>query len=269
MAYTSGYIAAGNEKLHYIKAGQGKKLLLAFHGYGNTAEIFTPFFKYLQDEYTVYSVDLPHHGKSSWTPDKPFEKHELVAMVQALQKEAGTDKFSLMGYSMGGRVCLTIMELMPESIDKVLLVAPDGLAFNPLYYFVTKTAVGRQLFNNMLTKPDKYLKFFDKLKERKWIDENRHKFAMYYLQSAPSRSFLMQVWPGMAKLVPDTNKVRRAIKQYGISVTIYMGAYDRIMPPKLAERFKKGLSTVHLHIPQKGHRVFDSDNVHEMAACLL
>ena len=48
------------------------------------------------------------------------------------------DKVALAGYSMGGRVCLTITELLPELIDRVLLIASDGLVFNPLYFLLQK-----------------------------------------------------------------------------------------------------------------------------------
>ena len=37
----------------------------------------------------------------------------------------------------------------------------------------------------------------------------------------------------------------------------------------LAERFAEGLSGVRVFIPQKGHRIFDSENVREIAQKLL
>src|ERR1700748_25541 len=125
MQVSSGYIPVGNEKLHYLRSGSGSRLLIAFPGYGNNADTFLPFTQYLQRDYTILSFDMPHHGRSEWTNNVPLTRQALVTLVDTLKKEFGIDKVSLLGYSMGGRVCLTIIEMMPQSIDKVLLIAPD------------------------------------------------------------------------------------------------------------------------------------------------
>src|ERR1035437_6177764 len=126
----SRYISAGKEQLHYLKMGSGKRLLLAFHGYSNDAELYRPLQEYLSKDYTILSFDLPHHGKSKWAEDIQFTKKDLMTMVETLKAEYHVDKVSLLGYSMGGRVCLTILEYMPASIDKVALIATDGLTVN-------------------------------------------------------------------------------------------------------------------------------------------
>lgn len=150
----SGYISLGTNQLYYVKTGIGKRLLVAFHGYGNDAYLFTPFNKYLEQDFTIISIDLPHHGKSVW-PDKiQFGKKELISLITTIKTDMGVEKVSLMGYSLGGRVCLTAVELMPEIVDKVLLMAPDGLVVNPFYYFATRNYIGRKLFKGFVTKPD-------------------------------------------------------------------------------------------------------------------
>lgn len=265
----SQYIAAGTEKLHYLEWGSGKKLLLAFHGYGNNAWVFLPFVKYLTGEYTILSFDLPYHGNSKWTENVLFKKQDLMLIVKALMKKYKVNKFSLLGYSMGGRVCVSVIEHMPESIDKVVLMATDGLEVNWLYYFSTRTFVGKRLFRNVLGNPARYFKILDWLKEKNRLEPTRHKFAMYYLQSAESRKLLLQVWPGMSDLVPKPAKIKRIIKQNRIPVTIFMGLYDRIMPPRLAEKFSIGLDTVKVYVLERGHRVFDSDNARQIAEHLL
>lgn len=269
MPNESGYVILGEEQLHYIRIGKGDKLLIAFHGYGNDAALFMPFGKYLGDAYTIISIDLPHHGKSKWPDNKQLHKKQLEMLVAALMKEFKVSKASFMGYSMGGRVCLTIATLVPDNIDKILLIAPDGLVFNPLYYFVTQTFIGRSLFNHMMTQPERYLKFFGWLKEKKWLDASRYKFAMQYLQDDVSRSFLQRVWPGMAAVMPDRKRLKLTIKQKEIPVYIFMGMYDRIIQPKFAHAFKKDMETVQLFILEKGHRVFDNETMPQIAGCLL
>src|ERR1043165_7989118 len=123
----SGYIEAGKEKLHYLEMGSGKKILLAFHGYANDAAIFRSFEQYLGHEYTILSFDLLHHGKSTWTDDVILSKQDLASLITEVRDIYTAEKISLLGYSMGGRVCLTVMELFPASVEKLVLIAADGL----------------------------------------------------------------------------------------------------------------------------------------------
>lgn len=269
MGYGADYIQIGKEKLHYVRTGEGQRLLMAFHGYGNEAGLFLPFGRYLQKEYTLLSFDLPYHGGSKWTDDALVKKTDFIAAIRELIQQEQVDKISLLGYSIGGRICLTIAEQLPEHIDKVLLIAPDGLTFNWFYFFVTQTFIGKRLFRNVLTRPGRFMRITDWLRKKEYIDESRYKFAMQYIQSDANRRFLLNVWPGLRELVPNHKRLSAAIEKYRIPVNIFMGAYDRIIPPSLAKEFKKDLDTVHLHILEKGHRVFDNENIPQMAECLL
>lgn len=268
MSQQSGFVKAGDFKLHYLKMGSGPKLLIAFHGYGNDAALFNPFEKYLHREYTIYSVDLPHHGRSE-SDNIPMEKKDIIELVNNLAVEMKVEKVSLMGYSIGGRVCITIAEMIPQQIDKMLLLASDGLAFNPFYYFLTNTYIGRKVFTDVLTRPKKYILLIDWLKNRKLIPSHRHRFASWYLQTESTRAFLLKVWPGLKKLVPNPRKTRAAISQNNIPVYIFMGAQDDVIPVKLAHSFKRNLKSVHLTVLDKGHRVMDNDTLPQISACLL
>ena len=265
----SSFVELPNGRLHYLRMGTGKRLLLCFHGYGNNAALFTAFESYLEREFTIISIDLPHHGRSEWDEKVLLETQDMVELVGQLTTTFGVQKISLLGYSMGGRVCLTIASLVPQYIDKILLIAPDGLVFNPFYYFVTRTFIGKNLFKSFLTRPGKYLNLIEWLHEKKWIDSSRYKFAMYYISSEKDRRFLLKVWPGMSKIVPDRRKLQAACKKYQFPVFIFMGVYDRIIPVPHAEKFKRSFRNVHLFILEKGHRVFDATTLPEMANCLI
>lgn len=265
----SGYISVGGEKLHYLQWGSGKRLLLAFHGYGDDSNIFAPIRAHLGNEYTMLSIDLPHHGRSKWEGDERFSRETLGLLVRQLMEQLSVEKVSLLGYSMGGRVSLAIIEQMPECIDKVALLATDGLAVNPYYYFFTKTYIGRKVFNNMLDKPGKYIKMVELLKKGGLVNTSRYRFAMHFLGSEDNRKFLQKVWPNTNDLMPSPVKLKALIKKHEIHVAIFMGRHDKIIPPALARRFKRGLSTVQVFELDKGHRLFDDTNAHLVAQQLL
>ena len=269
MSDTSLFISVGKQQLHYRQWGSGKRLLLAFHGYGNDALIFAPFKEYLAAEYTILSFDLPHHGDSKWPDNTLLTQSDLISLVEAIKEKHKATKLSLVGYSMGGRICMAIAQHMPQYMDKVVLIAADGLTTNSVYYFCTRTWIGKKIFMNMLRKPARYLGLIDLLKRIKILDPTRYRFVTHHLKSAENRNFLLQVWSCTSDLVPEPRRLREVIRQYRIQVFIFMGAHDRIMPVSLAKRFGKGLDTVQVFILDKGHRVFDDENARRIAESLL
>lgn len=264
----SGTIASGTQQLHYLRWDGGKKLLLAFHGYGNNAALFKVMAGMLTDEYTVVSIDLPYHGKSDWHTDEPWQKEELVVTVKALMKQLDADRISIVCFSIGGRVGLTLAEQLPEVIASLVLIAADGLVPNRFYHFVTANAVGKKLFGHFLENPAAYMKFINWLAKRKWIHLSRKKFVDYYTAAPESRNFLRKVWPNMRRIIPDLDKVKRHIEQYHIDTHLFMGRYDRVIPVKHAEVFAAGQKNIHVHILEKSHRIMDEQTAREVAKIL-
>src|SRR5579872_89389 len=176
MSQDSQYISIAGQQLHYLEWGSGGHLLLAFHGYGNDARIFSPFRQYLEGTYTILSFDLPYHGASKWPEDILLRKTSLLSLIETLMKKYKVSKVSLLGYSMGGRVCMSVVEHMPECIDTVGLIATDGLVVNRLYYFCTRTLIGKKIFRSMLQHPGRYVRLIDSLKKYRLLDPTRHKF---------------------------------------------------------------------------------------------
>lgn len=269
MPHTSCYIQVGTECLHYLKAGNGNRLLLAFHGYGLNAASLTLFEPYLSAEYTCLFFDLPHHGKSDWKNYSLFTTQNLSQLVQELMQVHGVNKISLLGYSIGGRVCFSIIHVLPVCIDKVTLLATDGLRIDPYYRFFTLNYSGKKIFNHLLTKPAPYHSIIKLLRKVKLVDESRYKFVMHYLDNEAGRNQLRKVWPSLTELVPPIAELKETIQRHKICITIFMGKYDRVIPPALAFKFKTGLDTVRVHILEKGHRLVDTQNVQSMAETLL
>ena len=72
-------------------------------------------------------------------------------------KKTGVQQCSLAGFSLGGKLVIKLVELAPGNINQVLLIAPDGLKVNPLYWLVTHTIIGRELFHFFISYPQPIL----------------------------------------------------------------------------------------------------------------
>ena len=269
MEHESCYIGVGNLRMHYLKTGKGRRLLLGFPGYGHSAHSLLDVAHQLTEEYTCLLIDLPHHGQSNWPAGSTCTQHMLGAITRQLLGEHGTDKASLLGYSMGGRVCLNIVELMPEKVDKVTLVASDGLAPNGYYIFFTRTIIGAALFRNTLSNPGRYMKIVEWLKARKWITEWQYKFVQYYTGDEANRKKLGLIWPAMRKLIPDLSKVKTNIRKYNIHINLVMGKFDKVIPAALGHRFARNTAQVTVTTLNKGHRVITPETAKEIAQTLI
>jgi len=264
-----GFISIGNEQLSYRKMGAGARIALAFHGYGDNADTFELLEEPLKKEYTLLSFDLPHHGHSQWAPNAILTKTGLAALVTRVMTEYNVTKVSLLGYSLGGRICATIITRLPASIDKVVLVAPDGLKPNIYYSLFIRTGVGLKVFKHIMEHPENYFRAIDWLMDRKLIDPTRYKFVMHSVGLEAGRKRLFRIWTCLKDITEQPEKIRAAINRHSIPVTIFMGAKDKIMPPFIAQKFKKGTRTVQVFVLDKGHRIIDHENAHQIAAHLL
>ncbi|HLQ79078.1 MAG TPA: alpha/beta hydrolase, partial [Terriglobia bacterium] len=45
-------------KIHYLKAGTGKKTLVLIHGFGDTSHMWIPLFAEFGREYTIIAPDM-------------------------------------------------------------------------------------------------------------------------------------------------------------------------------------------------------------------
>lgn len=263
------YFDIDNGRLHYRRLGFGPALLLAFHGYGETADVFTVFEPHLQDKYTILSINLPHHGLSEWPKDTYLQPHHLSTLVAQAATLHGVARISLMGYSIGARVCLALLKAAPDKIDTVLLMAADGLSINPWYYFVTRTLIGRLLFRSFLAFPAASLQLASLLRRAHMISTSYYTLTTQVLQHNATREQLRLAWPCLSRLVYRPEYLRAVISRHSVKLLLFMGSRDRVLPPRLGRNFTNGLNSAHFFVLEKGHRIFDAANAAQIAKHLL
>ncbi|MBC7893637.1 MAG: alpha/beta hydrolase, partial [Sphingobacteriaceae bacterium] len=113
--------------LRYRSFGSGPRTLLAFHGMGQSGAAFSSLGTVLGDTFTTYAFDLFFHGESSGL-NEPLSKPFWAELLRRFLAEKKVERFSVAGFSLGGRLALATLETLYDRIDEVILVAPDGLA---------------------------------------------------------------------------------------------------------------------------------------------
>ncbi|TGD74728.1 alpha/beta fold hydrolase [Mangrovimicrobium sediminis] len=100
--------------------GAGPPVVL-IHGLFGSAGNLGALGRDLADRYTVYSIDLPNHGRSSWVDD-PGVPH-MANLLRAWLDEQGLARAAFVGHSLGGKVAMQLALNEPEVVSA--LVAAD------------------------------------------------------------------------------------------------------------------------------------------------
>jgi esterase len=110
-------------KIFYRQWGQGEPVVV-IHGLFGSIENLGMITRLLKDEYSVYALDLPNHGRSSHV-----EKLSLVSMAESVvgwMDSIGLEKANFLGHSLGGKVSMEIALRYPERVTKLIVadIAP-------------------------------------------------------------------------------------------------------------------------------------------------
>jgi pimeloyl-ACP methyl ester carboxylesterase len=111
-------------KIHYLKAGTGKKALVLIHGFGDTSHMWIPLFEEFGREYTIIAPDMRGLGESS-RPAAGYDKKTIAADMHDLVKSLGFQRIDLAGHDIGLMVAYAYAAQYPNEVEKLaLLEAP-------------------------------------------------------------------------------------------------------------------------------------------------
>jgi len=217
-------------QLHYGKAGEGKKTILAFHGFGQDHTVFSRLADLYHTEITLYSFDLFFHGKSKWEQgEQPLEKIFWNELLKAFLNEHRIDRFSLLGYSMGGKFVLTALESLSDRVEEITLLAPDGIKTSFWYSLATYPVALRNLFRSMINKPQRFHRLAHAAFTIGLIDKGILRFVEHQMNSLDKRERVYQSWVVFRHLRTDLDTIARLIKHHKIPLTLVIGKHDKII----------------------------------------
>ncbi|HEU5290320.1 MAG TPA: alpha/beta hydrolase, partial [Cyclobacteriaceae bacterium] len=225
-----------NTILHYGISGTGSKPLLVFHGFGQNHMTFSELFKKISTEYKIYSFDIFFHGNSEWNQnEKPLEKLYWKKLLGIFLRHHKIDRFSVFGFSMGGKFALASLEAFPEKTENIFLLAPDGIKISPWYTLATSNSSTRQLFKSMILKPERFHWIANLAFKLGFIDKGILRFVESQMNTQAKREQVYYSWVVFRYLKFDMSRVASLINSNNIGLTIYVGKYDQVITAKSME----------------------------------
>ena len=269
----SDTITFGSSRIHYCRWGTGSKLLLCLHGYGERAQSFAFLEEALGQTFTLVAIDLPFHGPTDWKEGLFLDPKDFLSLVRGVVAGLpGADgPWWVMGYSMGGRLALHMLQLAPEKIARLVLLAPDGLTLNPWYWLATQTRPGNRLFRWTMRHPQWFFGVLRLGNTLKAVNPSVYKFTAHYIGDPQVRQDLYTRWTTLRGFRPDLRRIRSIIRDRQLPVRILYGRFDRIIRKTAGEKFRAGGIGEHcrLTILPAGHQLLQPYNLPAIVQALL
>ena len=251
---TKNYCTHGKRRLHYQTYGRGSEVILAFHGYGQDHQVFYEAEKLLGGQYTIYSFDLFFHGESSWlSRHQTLSIDEWCTIVKNFLRTQRITRFSVMGYSMGGRFALSLIGCFAKHINQLILIAPDGIRSSPWYQLASTTLFGNYLLRTIVNRPFLFFNIVMLARYGKFINRGVLKFAVEQMDTRRKRYAVYCRWTVLRAIKPNLSTVVRECNRQSINVKIYLGQYDQIVKKTSVERLHRKLIFSKLYNLSVGH----------------
>lgn len=111
------FVEVDDARYHVTIQGEGPPVVL-LHGFTSTGKTWEAITNDLKLNFTVIVIDLPGHGKTV-TPDRTMDEccTDLAFLLQSLHYT----RVHMVGYSMGGRIALSLANRYPELILSLIL----------------------------------------------------------------------------------------------------------------------------------------------------
>ncbi|MDB5211951.1 MAG: alpha/beta hydrolase fold protein [Sediminibacterium sp.] len=223
--------------IHYTRYGHGPDLVFCFHGYGEDARSFAVLEEILGERFTLIAIDFPFHGSTDWQEGLLFEPSDMLSIIDILNPSR--QQMHFLGYSMGGRVALQLLQLIPQQVSKVVLIATDGLHKNKWQWLATRTKIGNRLFAFSMKHPFIMNGLLDLLSRLGIYNNSLLKFIHYYLDDVEQRMILYRRWTTMRMFRPRLSVLKNIIQKNKIPVKMLFGKYDRVILAKHGHHFSK------------------------------
>ncbi|WP_158559134.1 alpha/beta fold hydrolase [Deminuibacter soli] len=264
----TGRLTYRNSVIAYQHYGVGNALLVCLHGYGENSNTFGLLAQRLGNTYTVIALDMPFHGSTEWKEPDPFSAAMLWEIITLLN--TGRKPISIMGFSMGGRLALTLLQQYPQHIQQLVLLAPDGLHTNPWYWLSTQTRTGNRLFRYTVSHPAWLFALIKLGRFTRLLHPSVCKIAMYYMSAPASRQLLYRRWTCLRLFRPKLAVVKENIRQYQIPVHLVFGRFDNIILSKNGQQFSEGMEQwVSVTLLDAGHQLLKEKNAAFISSLLV
>lgn len=243
-------------RLFYHKYGNGPKVLILFHGFGQDHTAFRQWLPLLETGHTVYAFDLYYHGEST-RADKALTKQDWKKDFDQFLEYESIERFAIAAFSLGGRFALACAVLFPDRVEQLILLAPDGIYKN-IWFRIATSRAGNPLFRYLMLHPDHFQKMLLLSERLRFAPSAMVRFAQKELQAKSNRKRVYRSWTYFKPLQCSIAEISRALNGHQIPLHLILGEKDHIIPAHKVLTKLKSATSVQVHmVPHRHHHIVE------------
>ena len=250
----SFYLEYKDARVHCLRFGEGERLLIALHGFGDRARLFAILEQALAEKYTVVAFDLPFHGQTEW-PQNTFSKTDLIGIIQQILAREGKERFSLMGFSFGARLVQAMLPDFLPQLDKLYLLAPDGIHTKGMSTAMHTPMWLRKLLGRILRKPQWFLHLLNFGGRLGVVPGLIVHFLSFNLTRPERFRRTFGCWYALDSFYLRRRQIKKIWRESGLPVDIYFGTKDEMIQYKTVKKMVEGVRNVRIYLMDAGHRL--------------
>ena len=248
-------------EIHCYVRGNGHRYLICFYGYGQNATVFDALAAHLKDTHTLLMVDLPFHGANMHQKGFEWTIAHSNALITYFKQQFNFHSYSLLAYSFGARIALSIFDQDIQAVENLYLLAPDGIFNSRFFRFITGNRLGKGLMNVFIHFPHVVHGIIHLLSFLTILDSASKRLYLSTTHSQLKRRRLSNFWNSVHQLGFSTS-----LKSYLLhhssaqeKIVLFYGNHDPIINKKQLLKSLAAFSRIQIHALPCGHNFFNAN----------
>lgn len=244
-------------KIEYLVRGHGNKTIICFHGHSLNMN----YFEFVADHFVniqVISFNIFYHGNSILKEDD-LHHQNLKALMEEILIENKVKNFTVLGYSLGGKFALNMVNYFPELAQKAILIAPEGIKSSNFYNTTSRMVLLRRLYKTSIDHPNWFFNLSNILHKMKIFSPSMLKFIHLQMGEKEQRQMAYNTWAKFRYIFPNQGKLKKNFHTCNIELILLMGEKDRIIKPEIGQQFINRIGKGELRMLPITHDIFRED----------
>lgn len=239
--------------------GRGETLLIAIHGFGEHSKLFDGLDSSFSENKWMMAFDLPFHGKTEWNKQE-CGREDIKHIIEMLLERAQKTTCTLLGFSLGGRIALSLWPDMQGKVETMTLLAPDGIRTKGLAWPETIPFLFRKLIRRWILSSKRSGRLFQWFSRQLWLPDTSRKFAHRQLSNPERLRTSLNWWVSLDAFPVSAAMIRKMASLDPIPVQIWVGTRDPLIRLQDIQSFWQSYPALDVQeVKGKGHRVGFTD----------
>jgi pimeloyl-[acyl-carrier protein] methyl ester esterase len=233
--------------------GEGPDLVL-LHGWGLNLRVWDGLASVLEKSFRLIAVDLPGHGRSEWNPKARTPAEQAWQIHATLQSVS--DRYSLLGWSLGGQIALDLAAAVPGSVERLVLVATTPrFAASPDWPHGMPPSVLEKMANQLRTNYKRTVHDFLELQVRGSVASEKVLADLQASLFAHGEAHPKALVAGLTTL--ENSDLRPMLNLVRAPTLVIAGQYDRVTLPAASRALAEALPDArYVEIRRAAHAPF-------------